>query len=109
VADATAITVEEMHAAFRENSAAAEKKFAGKTLHVTGVVSIVAAGEEAETPSLILTGHDITALENMVCMFDEKYRSELNSVKEGQTVKVQGKYESRTINILLLGDCVLVD
>jgi hypothetical protein len=108
VADATAITVEEMHAAFKESSATAEKRFADKIFHVTGVVSIVAASDEAETPSVILTSHDITAMENIVCMFEEKYREEISRLAEGKTVKVQGKYESRARNIIILSNCVLI-
>jgi len=106
--NAILLTVEEMHSAFKQNSAAAEAKFADKILNVTGVVSIIAVDDTSENPCIILTGADITEMRNVVCSFDKKYGPGLSSLTEGKTVTVQGVYNSRTVNILLMVDCVLV-
>jgi len=106
--NAILLTVEEMHAAFKQDSAAAEARFANKILNVTGVVSIIAVDDSSENPCLILTGADIIEMRNVVCSFDKKYGPGLSGLTEGQTVTVQGTYDSRTINILLMVDCVMV-
>ncbi len=106
--NAILLTVEEMHSAFKGDSAAAEARFAGKVLNVTGLVSIISVDDTSDNPCLILTGANVIEMRNVVCSFDKEYGPVLSRLAEGQRVTVQGTYNSRTVNILLMVDCVLV-
>jgi len=58
-------------------------------------------------PCVVLISSEKTVLRNVLCVFDKKHAPELKLLVPGQTVTVQGKYDSCTINILVT-DCVLV-
>jgi len=101
------ITVEELQSAFQADRDLAEIRFEDKILKITGVVGRVAVNDIADSPCIILTGAEKTAQRNVLCVFDKKYAPEIKNLEPGQSVTVQGKYDSCTINILVT-DCVLV-
>lgn len=105
--NAIEVTVEELDSAFEADAAAADARFSNKMLKVTGVVGRIAVNDIIDKPCIILTGADKTVLKNVMCVFDKKDGPELNRLATGQTVTVQGKYDSCTINILII-DCVIV-
>ena len=101
------VTVEELHSAFQADKVAAEARFADRILKVTGVVGRIAVNDIIDKPCIILTSADETLQKNVLCVFDKKHGPELNQLTTGQTATIQGKYDSCTINILMI-DCVIV-
>ena len=101
------VTVEELYSTYRVNEVAADAKFTNKTLKVTGVVDRVVVIDIHDVYYIILTSAEKKAEWNIRCTFDKKHGPELNRLTAGQTVTVQGKYDSYKINILMR-DCALV-
>ncbi len=101
------VTVEELDSAFEADTAAADARFSNNILRVTGVVGRIAVNDIIDKPCIILTSADETVLKNVLCVFDKKHGPDLNRLTTGQAVTVQGKYDSCTINILMI-DCVMV-
>jgi len=102
-----AITVEELQSAFADDVAGAEEKFVDRILKITGLVGRIAVNDIIDSPCVVLISSEKTMLRNVLCVFDKKHAPELKLLVPGQTVTVQGKYDSCTINILVT-DCVLV-
>jgi len=102
-----AITVEELQSAFADDVAGAEEKFVDRILKITGLVGRIAVNDIIDSPCVVLISSEKTVLRNVLCVFDKKHAPELKLLVPGQTVTVQGKYDSCTINILVT-DCVLV-
>ena len=100
-------TVEELHQAFKADTETADAQLANNTLRVTGVVGRIAVDDIIDKPCIILISSDKAVLRNVLCVFDKKQAPELNRLTAGETVTVQGKYDSCTINILMV-DCILV-
>jgi hypothetical protein len=103
-----AVTVEELQSAFVDDVAGSEEKFVDKVLKITGFVGRIAVNDIIDSPCVVLTSSEKTVLRNVLCVFDKKHTPELKLLAPGQTVTVQGKYDSCTINILVT-DCVLVN
>ena len=103
-----AVTVEELQLAFADDMTEAEGKFVDKVLKITGFVGRIAVNDIIDSPCVVLTSSEKTVLRNVLCVFDKKHAPELKLLVPGQTVTVQGKYDSCTINILVT-DCVLVN
>ncbi len=102
-----AVTVEELQSAFADDAAGAEEKFVDKILKITGFVGRIAVNDIIDSPCVVLISSEKTVLRNVLCVFDKEHAPELKLLAPGQTVTVQGKYDSCTINILVT-DCVLV-
>jgi ribosomal protein L37E len=102
------ITIEELNRICKEDSEAAEARFANTVLQVIGVVVRIPPMESIENPCLILTNTEKSVARNLLCVFDKQYEAAINKLSVGQMVTVQGKYDGCVINILL-NDCVLVD
>ncbi len=101
------ITVEELLSAYEAEGIAADAKFVNKILKVTGVVNRREVKDSLDIDYITLTNADKKLLQSVRCTFDKKYRPELNRLKTGQRVTVQGKYDGSMIDISLR-DCVLV-
>ncbi len=101
------VTVEELYSAYRVDEVAVDAKFTNKILKITGVVDRVVVIDIHDVYYIILTSAKEKAEWNVRCTFDKKHGPELNRLTAGQTVTVQGKYDSYKINILIR-DCALV-
>ncbi len=101
------ITVEGLLAAYEEEGAAADAKFANKILRVTGVADRIEVKDALNIYYINLAAADSNLLQPARCVFDRKYGPELNQLTSGQTVTVQGKYDGSIVNISLI-DCILV-
>jgi hypothetical protein len=94
---------------FQNDPAAADQKYAGKYLELTGVVERVGKGR-FDAPFVILHGGDENAKLKIECFFDFVYEEEEAGVKrlgKGQTVTVRGEYDGRVSNVQVR-ECVLV-
>lgn len=94
---------------FEADPAAADRKYEGKYLELTGVVERVGQ-DRSETPFVILHAGDDGAKIKVECHFDRYDRTDPARVRKltpGQTVTVRGEYEERISNVQL-HECVLV-
>ena len=93
---------------FQEDPAAADQKYAGMYLELTGVVERVGKGRH-EAPFIVLHGGDEGAKVKVECFFDYMPAPEEARIRrlKGQTVTVRGEYDGRVSN-LQLRECILV-
>ncbi len=101
------ITVEELLSAYEAGGVAADAKFVNQILSVTGVVDRIEVKDNLDIYYITLSSAEQNRLQNLRCVFDSKYGSELNQLTAGQTVTVQGKYDGSIMDICMR-DCVLV-
>jgi len=76
-------------------------------LKITGIADKIVVNDMHEIYYIILTSTERKEEQHVRCTFEKNYGPELNRLTTGQTVTVQGKYDSYRINILIR-DCVLV-
>jgi len=101
-------TVEELRSAYETDGEAADTTFANTILKVTGVVDRIEVQEALDIQYITLNSEEKDPLQqNVRCHFDKKHASELNRLKIGQTVTVQGKFDGSIID-LRMRDCILV-
>ena len=102
------VTVGEIISDYEADAAAADAKFASKTLRVSGVVSRVEVKDAAEIYYINLTNEEENLMQNVRCIFNREHGARLNQLTMGQKVTVQGKYDGSVIDIRMR-DCVLVE
>jgi len=96
------ITAEELYKAFDENEIAAERKYNGKLLKITGYISDI--GEDIlGKPYLLLTGGGEYELCGVQCIFPygENSLDLLAELKKGDLVKLTGEYSGYLVNVIV--------
>ena len=101
------LTVEDLYVAYSTDEVAADTKFTGETLTVTGVVDRITVNDVHDIYYIILASTEKKEQWNVRCVFDRKSGAQLNRLNTGQTVTVRGDYDGYKTNILMK-DCVLV-
>ncbi|HEY82094.1 MAG TPA: hypothetical protein G4O01_02250 [Dehalococcoidia bacterium] len=104
---AIAVTVEELNLAFGADKAATNAKLADKTLRVSGRVDKIIVKDYLDIQYILLTSREGTGRWNVRCTFDREHGAKLLRLKAGETVTVQGSYDSCERNIILR-DCLLI-
>ncbi len=99
------ITAPELCSAYRANEVAADIKYKGKIIKVTGVIDSI--GRDAfRTAYFTLTSGGKYGLKTVWCTFNLKDEPQLAQLTRGQKVTVQGKCEGEQTYIRM-GDCIL--
>jgi hypothetical protein len=102
-APAIAVTATALVAEYQENAVAADKKYEGKRLRVTGTIEDFGK-DVLDTAYIVLKGGsgDFN-LHDVQCMFRENRESEIASLKKGQTVTIEGEVEGEALgfNVIL--------
>jgi hypothetical protein len=104
-----AVSAADLLMEYENDPAAADEKYVGKYLEITGIVERTGQGR-FETPFVILQGDDENAKIKIECYFDLFYEQDQNQIKrlrKGQTITVAGEYDGRVSNVQLR-ECVLV-
>jgi hypothetical protein len=94
---------------FGADPAAADRKYAGKYLEISGVVERVGRGRY-DAPFVILTGGDGKARLKVECFFDAAAppdQARIRGLEKGQSIRVRGEYDGQVSNVQVRG-CVLV-
>ena len=95
---------------FQADPVAADEKYMGKYLELTGVVERRGGTGRAEAPFVVLHGGDENAKVKVECFFDLAYGPEEAKVRrlaKGQKVTLRGEYSGQVSNVQLR-QCVLV-
>lgn len=102
------LTVNELLSAYETDDAAADAKFIGKALRITGVIDRIEIKDNLDIYYIVLTTEaEKNLLQSVRCTFTRKHGSELSQLEVGQKVTVQGKYDGSIMNISLR-NCILV-
>ena len=103
------VTAAQLLEEFQKDAAAADLKYAGKYLEVTGVVERTGRGRH-DSPFCVLHGGDENAKFKVECFFeylaDPAAEARFRRLGKGQTVTVRGEYDGQVSNIQLR-ECVL--
>lgn len=104
------VAVTELLREFVDDAAAADRKYAGKYLELSGLVERVGRGRH-DAPFIILTGGEDMAKIKIECFFDgagRKDQARIRRLDVGETITVRGEYDGQVSNVQVR-DCVLVD
>ena len=105
----------EYNAEYEANQLAAEKKYKGRTLLVTGVVADIGRdyvpcrkfGICEGNPYITLSAGQFLGLVGVKCKFPEKEVAGLVELTKGQSATVKGKFEGKEIFGIELSGCAL--
>jgi hypothetical protein len=103
------VTAADLLQEFAKDPAAADKKYAGKYLEISGVVEKSGRGRH-DVPFVILAGRDEKAKVKIECFFDlggRKDEAQIKRLEKGQTIKVRGEYDGQVSNVQVR-ECILI-
>ena len=103
------VTAEELLQEFQKDPVAADEKYAGKYLELTGVVERAGEGRHGQT-FVVLTGGDEAAKLKIECFFnyvEPREEARIKRLPKGRTITLRGEYEGQVTNIQVQ-ECVLV-
>ena len=101
------ITIEELFSICISDQVEAATRFKNKILSVTGVVTRIVVDYDGDIYYTSLNCTQKNEEFSVNCMFDKKSSSQLSKLTKGQTVTIEGEYDSYELNILIK-DCALV-
>jgi hypothetical protein len=105
-----AVSAAQLVQEFQKDPDAADAKYRGKYLELTGVVERTGRGRN-DTPFVVLHGADENAELKIECFFDylpdAAAEARFRRLAKGQTVTVRGEYDGQVSNVQLR-ECVLV-
>lgn len=89
------ITAKDLSKAYDENELAADEKYKGKKLEVTGSIEDIA--ETMGNITVSLKGHDI--LKNVMCSFPEEEKGKVAKLKKGEKTTLVGIGDGKTLSL----------
>ncbi|MEK7995079.1 MAG: hypothetical protein AAB403_14835 [Planctomycetota bacterium] len=104
VAPQVTIGATDLFADYKANEIAADQKYKGRVLQVTGTVDSIAK-DITGTMYVTLKGDEFIG--SIQCLFDDAHANQLAGLQRGMKVSVKGKCGGKIMNVLLNG-CVLV-
>ncbi|OGN98181.1 MAG: hypothetical protein A2Y89_02380 [Chloroflexi bacterium RBG_13_51_18] len=107
IQDGTELTADDIDAIFRSDKSGAHSKFTEKTLVIKGIVEKVFVREHLDIRYIVMTGARKRMTWSLRCTFNKEESSKLTRLTEGEEVKVRGKYDGFSKNIIFK-DCELV-
>ena len=97
------ISANKLYAAYDQNEVAADEKYKGKKLGVTGVIGDI--GKDVfDEPYVSL---NIGYLQNINCYFDEDNNKIISKLRKGQRVTIIGECKGKSITNVILKECEL--
>jgi len=100
------VTVKELASAYETDEEIADARFRNKILKVTGLVKRIEVKDTLDIRYVTLSDEK-NLLQSIRCMFDKGHEDELNQLRKGQMVTVQGKFGGSIVQ-LGMRHCVLV-
>ncbi len=92
---------------YAEDATAADARYSGQLLKISGVVSRVETNDAMDVHYIILVSTDQEQLQSIRCVFDKKYGPELSRLEKGQKATIQGIYEGSLIDFRMK-DCAII-
>ncbi len=100
------VTADDIYSAFEENEVAAEEKFKGQLVKITGVVSEINS-KSALTSANILLEADGLVFGCVQCNFNSQNSKALATVEKGQNVTITGTCEGLSFYNVMINACEL--
>lgn len=92
-----------LYSAYEENEVAADAKYKGQILEISGTISNIGKDIMNEPYVALKTGH---VLGEVQCMFSKSDSNQLASLRKGQKITVKGKCGGKMMNVILR-NCVI--
>lgn len=99
-APAMTVSAEELYADYESNGVAADKKYKGKVLLVSGRVNNIDR-DIMDDIYVTLTGDGVFG--DVQCMFAEDHVNEAADLSKGQYITIKGKCDGKLMNVLMKG------
>jgi hypothetical protein len=104
---AITVTAFKMAADYKENEVAADAKYKGKTVEISGIVDTIGK-DILDTPYIAFaTENQYEVIDRVQCMFGKNDIDALAKVTKGQKITLRGEVSGLTGNILV-NDCQIV-
>jgi hypothetical protein len=103
---AIAVGAEELYSTYEQDEAAADAKYSGNLLEVTGTITSIRK-DTLPVTYIVLDGGGKYDLLGVECLFDEEHELKLGELKQGQTVVVLGTCDGYALDVMLQ-DCTLI-
>ncbi len=100
------ISVDDVLEDYEQDGAAAEARYGGKVLKVTGMIERVEVKDNFDIFFVTLNSQKQARMQGVRCVFDRAHSEELNRLETGQTVTIQGNFSGSLIDISLR-DCFI--
>jgi hypothetical protein len=95
------VTAPELVKEYDANEVAADEKYKGKTVTVSGIIHDIGK-DLGDDPYIILSSGEEMELTSVQCMFKDK--GEVAKLSKGQKITVTGKIDGKLMNVLI-NDC----
>jgi hypothetical protein len=92
------VTAIDLFRAYKDNEVAADERYKGKILEVSGAVDNIGK-DIMDTPYVTLDTGDV--ISTVQCMFGDEHKAELASLKKGDRVTIKGECQGKLGNVLL--------
>ncbi|HSG30894.1 MAG TPA: hypothetical protein VLB82_05045 [Thermodesulfobacteriota bacterium] len=96
------LTANQLYNEYKNNEVAADSKYKGKIVVVSGTVQDI--GKDIMNEAYIVIG-GTGLLDGVQCMFTKGQQSSVAKLSKGQQVKVKGEVSSLTLGVVLLFRC----
>ena len=100
------VTADALYSAYNQNQVAADAKYKGNMVEVTGVISSIGK-DILNNPYVELGTGEYSAL-GIQCMFPQADESQLAGLTSGQSVTLEGTVSGETITIVEIDGCSIV-
>ena len=97
------VSAAELYAEYKANEVAADQRYKGRVVAVSGVVDNIGKGIMGTMYVALDTGEMVGSVQ---CMFGKEHANSLAGLSKGQSVTIQGKCTGKMMNVLLDG-CAL--
>lgn len=99
------VSASQLSADYKANQVAADAKYKGKTVEVTGTISSIGK-DILDTPYVTLSGSDV--LSSVQCMFDKSDADQLATLAKDTRITLTGKVKGEMVINVLLDNCSIV-
>ncbi|OGO24123.1 MAG: hypothetical protein A2144_14195 [Chloroflexi bacterium RBG_16_50_9] len=100
------VYAEQLRWAYHRNEAAADAKYKGKVLEVTGVIYRMGK-DTSDIPFVFLTDGSENMWVGVLCSLDKSYEDQLPLLNKWQTLTVWGRCDGKLYENVLLKNCSL--
>ena len=101
------ISASDLYAAFEENEIAADEKFKGKLIKITGIVNDINSKDTFSSANILLDVDDSTIFGCVQCNFNSTNEKALVSVEKGQSVTITGTCGGLSLYNIIVNACEL--
>ena len=100
---AITVSARQLYADYEANGVAADEKYKGKVLQVTGVVNTI---DRDIMDKIYVTLKGNQYFGDIQCFFAESHIGTASQLSKGQTITVKGKCDGKLMNVMLKG-CII--